>query len=417
MKNEAIDPYKAIFEACEEGILVVNSNGQIIMANMASHRLFGYENNEMIGLSIESLVPPALRTHHVKDRENYERHPSPRKMGHGRDLAGRKKDGSEFPVEISLNRAQIEGVDHTLAFVIDITERKKIEVALKKSEEQLIVYAAELEKRVIKRTQDLDDTIKQLEQVNADLENQVRIRKKAEDDTRLALSRERELNELKSRFVSMASHEFRTPLSTILSSASLIERYREPGTEEKRKKHIDKIKSGISNLTNILNDFLSLSKLEEGKVEIDESSVNLTDELKDIIDELSTICKDQQTIKFESNPNPIVLKTDKKIFKNILINLLSNAIKYSEPSTEIFVEMAKVDDNIQIQVTDQGMGIPEEEQKHMFERFFRAKNATNIQGTGLGLNIVKKYVDMLNGNISFKSKLNEGTTFIVDLPK
>ncbi|MBL3655792.1 PAS domain-containing sensor histidine kinase [Fulvivirga sediminis] len=417
MKNEHPDPYKAVFEACEEGIFVVNKEGTIVMANRASHKLFGYEENELIGLSVELLVPPGVRHTHVKDRKAYEAHPSPRQMGRGRDLSGRRKDGSEFPVEISLNMAQIEDVYHTLAFVIDISERKKIEEALKKSEEQLIVYAAELEKRVTKRTQDLDNTIRQLERVNADLEDQVRIRKKAEDDTRLALSRERELNELKSRFVSMASHEFRTPLSTMLSSASLIERYKESGTEEKRQKHVNKIKSAISNLTNILNDFLSLSKLEEGKVGVEKEDIKLNEVLKDIIDDMEDICKEGHKITINADNEDIVFHTDEKIIKNILINLLSNAIKYSEANTEITITLKEDPNLLSIKVKDQGIGIPEGEQKHMFERFFRAKNATNIQGTGLGLNIVKKYVDMLEGEITFTSKLNEGTTFSIDLPK
>ncbi|UII25332.1 PAS domain-containing sensor histidine kinase [Fulvivirga maritima] len=417
MKNEHPDPYKAVFEACEEGIFVVNKEGTIVMANRASHKLFGYEEGELIGLSVELLVPPAVRGVHIDDRKAYEANPAPRQMGHGRDLAGRRKDGSEFPVEISLNMAQIDNVYHTLAFAIDISERKKIEEALKRSEEQLIVYAAELEKRVTKRTQDLDNTIRQLERVNADLEDQVRIRKKAEDETRLALSRERELNELKSRFVSMASHEFRTPLSTMLSSASLIERYKEPGTEEKRQKHINKIKSAIGNLTNILNDFLSLSKLEEGKVGLEKEDIKINEVLKDITDDMADICKNGQNIIIDIDEKEILFHTDEKILKNILINLLSNAIKYSEANTDITVIIREDPDLLTITVKDQGIGIPEGEQKHMFERFFRAKNATNIQGTGLGLNIVKKYVDMLEGEISFSSKLNEGTTFSIDLPK
>lgn len=409
--------YEAIFEACEEGIVVVNREGVIVLANKAAHTLFCYNQGDLVGQKIEVLVPPALRTSHVKDRSKYEEHPSPRQMGKGRDLSGRKKTGEEFPVEISLNRAQIDGIDHTVAFVIDITERKKIEEALKRSEEQLIVYAAELEKRVTQRTQELDRTISELEKANAELEDQVSIRKKAEEETKIALSRERELNELKSRFVSMASHEFRTPLSTILSSASLIERYTEPGTEEKRQRHVEKIKSSISNLTAILNDFLSLSKLEEGKVELDQEKINLMELLQDVADEMLALSKEGQQIKISPETDKIYFYSDKKILKNILINLLSNAIKYSESGTTVNIIIQEETDKLILKVVDQGMGIPKEEQKHMFERFFRATNATNIQGTGLGLNIVKKYVDMLNGDITFESNVGKGTTFVISLSK
>lgn len=416
MRQENQDTYKSIFEACEEGIVVVDRGGTIVMANTACNNLFGYQSGEMIGLKVEDLVPPSLRNSHVKDRKTYENHPSPRQMGKGRDLSGRKKNGEEFPVEISLNRAQIDGIDHTVAFVIDITERKKIEEALKRSEEQLIIYAAELEKRVTQRTKELDVTISKLEKTNAELEEQVIIRKKAEEETQIALSRERELNELKTRFVSMASHEFRTPLSTILSSASLIERYTDPGTEEKRQKHVDKIKSSISNLTAILNDFLSVSKLEEGKVELIKEKINLNEMLTDIIDEMSAIAKEGQEIKMIFDNDRYYLYSDSKILKNILINLLSNAIKYSDPGSTVKLIVEEKTNGILLKVADEGMGIPEQEQKHMFERFFRATNVTNIQGTGLGLNIVKKYVDMLDGKISFTSKLGVGTTVNIDLP-
>ncbi len=417
MNGEKTNTYEAIFEACQEGILVVDKNGTIVIANKACQDIFGYRGQEMIGMAVDSLVPPPLRKFHFKDREKYEKKPAPRQMGKGRDLSGLRKNGNQFPVEISLNRVQIDSVDHTIAFIIDITERKKIEAALKRSEEQLIVYATELEKRVTKRTRDLDRTIIALEKANVKLEEQVSVRKKAEEETMAALNRERELNELKSRFVSMASHEFRTPLSTILSSASLIEKYTQPGTEEKRKKHVDKIKSSIDNLTDILNDFLSVSKLEEGKIELNKEKIEVRNLLNDVSEEMRSITKNGQKINFIPNPAVCYINTDKKILTNIIINLLSNAIKYSGPDTVVTISLLEKDDYISLRVADQGMGIPEEEQKHLFERFFRASNALNIAGTGLGLNIVKKYVDMLQGEIAFESKTNQGTIFTIDLPK
>ena len=417
MGQEKTETYEAIFEACEEGILLVDKRGGIVIANRACHTLFGYEPKEMIGMQVEALVPPPLRKSHAVDRGKYEENPSPRQMGKGRDLSGRKKNGDQFSVEISLNQVQIHGVHHTIAFVIDITERKKIEEALKKSEEQLIIYATELEKRVTQRTRDLDRTIKELEKANTKLEEQVDIRKKAEEDAKVALNRERELNELKSRFVSMASHEFRTPLSTILSSASLIERYEGPGTEDKRKKHLDKIKTSIGNLTDILNDFLSLSRLEEGEVPMHLERIEVVSMLKAVRDEMMSIAKKGQQIKIVAQNPACHLYTDKKILTNTVINLLSNAIKYSEPNTTATVSLEETDDIIKLQFSDEGMGIPEGEQKHLFERFFRASNAVNIQGTGLGLNIVKRYVDILQGRIYFESKPNEGTTFTIHLPK
>ena len=215
----------------------------------------------------------------------------------------------------------------------------------------------------------------------------------------------------------MASHEFRTPLSTILSSASLIEKYTQPGTEEKRRKHVGKIKSSINNLNDILNDFLSVSKLEEGKFELNKEIIAVGNLLNDVKEEMMSIAKNGQQIQLVGSDTGCRLHTDKKILTNIIINLLSNAIKYSGPDTVVTIVLTEKEDHIMLQVVDQGMGIPEEEQKHLFERFFRASNAININGTGLGLNIVKKYVDMLQGEISFESIPNQGTTFTINLPK
>lgn len=407
--------FRVIFETCQEGIAVVDNDGTIVLANTACNNMFGYLQDELIGQSIERLIPAPIRKMHAKHRDSYAQNPVPRQMGAGRDLKALKKNGTEFPVEISLNRAVLKGKDHTVAFIIDITQRKKMEDALKRSEKQLISYATQLESRVEERTEELDQTIEALEKTNKDLEEQIYVRMKAENEANKALDRERELNELKSRFVSMASHEFRTPLSTILSSASLIDRYDAPGNEEKRKRHVHKIKSAISNLQQILDDFLSLSKLEEGKIDLKKTEVNVSEVIEEVIDELSSITPENQSIRLLIKGKESPLRSDEKIIKNILINLISNGIKYSEKDIDVVLTCTTT--SFDVEVKDEGLGIPEEEHKHVFERFFRAKNAMNIQGTGLGLNIVKKYVDMLGGNIHFVSKLNKGTTFIVNLPK
>lgn len=236
--------------------------------------------------------------------------------------------------------------------------------------------------------------------------------KKAEEKIYKSLQKEKQLNELKSRFVSMASHEFRTPLSTILSSSSLIARYQNPEQQDKRDKHIVRIQSSVRNLTSILNDFLSLDKLEQGKIHVANSKFNIESFSKEIIEEIENILKQNQTILYQHiGTNEIEL--DENILKNICFNLLSNAIKYSDEDKQIFFETKIEENEVQIKVKDQGIGIPKQDQKYLFERFFRAQNVTNIQGTGLGLNIVQKYVDLLNGNIRFESIENQGTTFFI----
>lgn len=240
--------------------------------------------------------------------------------------------------------------------------------------------------------------------------------KKAEEDTSRALEKERHLNELKSRFVSMASHEFRTPLTTTLNSLNLLSKYiRMENTMDKQERHIDRIKGSVSHLTNTLNDFLSLDKLEEGKVNVHYIEFNLSEFVDEAIEDMAGLLKSEQKI-IHNHEGPTHVCLDKMMVKNIFNNLLSNAVKYS-PEGSVATLSTKIEgDWFTVCVEDQGIGIPAEDQHHLFERFFRANNALEHQGTGLGLNIIKKYTEMVNGKISFESALNKGTKFTVALP-
>ena len=240
--------------------------------------------------------------------------------------------------------------------------------------------------------------------------------KRAEIEIRKALEKEKELGELKSRFVTTASHEFRTPLSAILSSAALIGRYSEGENSERIDKHIDRIKSSVNNLNQILGDFLSLGKLEEGKTPFSPLEFDLIELIDNAIMEIKPVLKTDQVINFDQ-VDVLSVYLDRQMCLNIVINLLSNASKYSDEGKEINIKTWPENNHVVIEIRDQGIGIPEKEQEHLFERFFRAKNAINIQGTGLGLNIVQKYVEMMRGSIQFVSKEMEGTTFRVFLPK
>lgn len=241
--------------------------------------------------------------------------------------------------------------------------------------------------------------------------------KQAENDILKALQKERELNEMKSRFVTMASHEFRTPLATILSSTSLIGRYVNSEDQEKREKHIGRIKTAVAHMTQTIEDFISFGKLEEGIVKAELRDIDLMALFKEVIEELQSTAKDGQMIKANYGFLPAVFLSDSGFLRNILNNLLSNAIKYSKENSEVeFSAWMDENSDLRITVKDNGIGIPEEDQKHLFTRFFRAGNAANIKGTGLGLNICKKYVDLLKGSIEFSSIQGEGTTFTLLLP-
>ena len=259
----------------------------------------------------------------------------------------------------------------------------------------------DLEQRVEERTHELEEAIVKLDESRNELVE--------------ALEKEKELNEMKSRFVTMASHEFRTPLSTILSSTSLLDKYTDQDID-KRKKHIGRIKSSVKNLVEILESFLSLSKLEEGRIETNPVYFDLDKFTEELVEDISTIAIEGQQIVFNYEGDTNIF-LDKQILHNVLINLISNAIKYSPANKNIYFETRVDSDEIIFEIRDEGIGIPEEEQKHLFERFFRARNAINVQGTGLGLHIVKKYVDLLGGEISFKSSTETGTVFKINIPR
>ena len=403
------DAFREIFQSMSEGIVMANEKGLILSANPMAEEMFGYTTNELNGLLLETLLPERYRGRHENLRHGFNRNPEPRRMGIGRDLTALRKDGKEFPIEISLSYTHVEDKLIVMAFISDITLRKKSEDALRRSEEQLVVYATELEKKVQTRTEALYKTIQELER-------EISERKRAEEEARKALEKERELNDLKSKFVSIASHEFRTPLSTILSSISLVDQYKQRNDLDKIDKHTQRVRTSVNHLTGILNDFLSLGKLEEGKMEIVHELIDLKSLLDDIREEVTPSLKEGQQIIIQLNTQQSQINSDARIIRNILFNLLSNASKYSEPHKTVSLTCVVQYDLLTIQIKDEGIGIPPEDRKHLFDRFFRASNASSIQGTGLGLHIVKRYVELLNGKISYISEYGKGSTFEVVIP-
>ncbi|WP_229204084.1 PAS domain-containing sensor histidine kinase [Dyadobacter alkalitolerans] len=396
-----IEMLDALFKHATEGIVVVDKSGAIVMLNPKAKELFGYTDPDLIGKKIEALIPQRYAANHVHYRDHYLEAPRARGMGHLMDLFARRSDGSEFPVEVSLSPFQTSDGEFVVSFVIDITERKKQENRIREANLEIQKLNAELEERVEQRTRELAEAVKKVEE--------------SQEEVIRALKKEKELNNMKSQFVTIASHEFRTPLATILSSASLIGRYSTTEEEEKRQKHVRRIKSAVTNLTEILNDFLSIGKLEEGRVHSIPVQVDLDAYCKNLIDEIYGLCKERQQIRFEYNGNTEVW-LDKQLLRNILFNLLSNGIKYSDPGKNILLKINANDVQVDIEVHDEGIGIPVKDQPNIFDRFFRAHNAGATQGTGLGLNIVNNYVSLMGGQVTFSSEAGKGTTFFVKLP-
>lgn len=413
MKIKEEDIAKLLISSSPEGILIVNQQGEIVLVNASILKMFRYSEKELIGQKMEILIPSKYSEKHVNHRKEFAINPSKRRMGGDRVLYAKRKDNSEFAVEIGLNHLQTEDGILISALLTDVSERVVIQ-------EKLSELNAQLEGKVIERTQELENAILELQETNSNLEVQYDKTKKAEDEVKVALEKEKKLGELKSRFVSMASHEFRTPLSTVLTSNSLIQKYLDkienldPPIREKFNKHNSKIINSIKNLNNILNDLLSLGKIEEGKIDIKKNVFLITDLFDELNEEMVAYIKPNQTIKISHSGNETI-NTDRHILHNVLINLTTNASKYSKEGKPIRIESLNENNVLTINIIDEGIGIPEEDNEYMFDRFFRAKNVTNIQGTGLGLNIVKKYLELINGDITFKSELNVGSVFTVKI--
>lgn len=394
--SEASLRLKNVFEAAIDGIITMDEIGTVDMINPAAAHLFGYSPEEVIGQNVKMLMPTPYRVEHDGYLKRYRETDERRIIGIGREVKGRRKDGSIFPLRLSVGEVLIkEGKRIFTGIIHDLTEVKEAEKEVLKLNQELEQKNQELEQKVRERTAELDNAIVQLEN---------------------ALGKERELSELKSRFVSMASHEFKTPLATILSSIELIEMYKAEDKLPKREKHINRVKSAVNHLNNVLLDFLSIARLEEGKIQIEPVHFDLREFLRVIEETFAEQLKPGQRLLHRYKAEGTQLYLDKKFLRHILFNLLSNAIKYSPEDSPIDWHTEVVGEEIVMKIQDYGIGIPEEEQKHLFTRFFRAHNVENIKGTGLGLNIVKHYTDVLKGRIDFESKQGEGTLFIVYIP-
>jgi PAS domain S-box-containing protein len=525
--------FEAIFFYATLGILITDDKGRIAAINPFALQEFGYGQKELIGEKVEILIPAKFRESHSRHHQKYIEEPETRFMGAEYNLSAVRKDGTEFPAEISLSNYSENSTKYTIAFINNITSRKKSEEAI----EQLNSI---LEAKVEQRTADLERTTQDLEKSRDELEEaqsfqkalfdnagamiiatdekgcikffnpeaaecigysqsevvekhtpvlfhdkeeiarkrkrlyrefgviaeddfsvlvekakrnlhaeeqytyirknkttfpvlltvtairnnegsvtgfvgiaiDITDRKIAEENLLKSLKKEKELNELKTRFVSMASHEFRTPLSTVLSSAYLIEKYTASEDQLKREKHLHRIISSVETLTDILNDFLSVGRIEEGKILVKPAVFNIKNLAGTLTSELEqTLKKGQKIIYQHEGPEEVLM--DASLMKHIIMNLLSNASKFSAEGKEIDIKTICMDGQVVLSVKDYGIGISKDDQRHLMERFFRGANAGNIQGTGLGLHIVAKYAELMNGIVDYNSELEKGSEFIL----
>jgi two-component system sensor kinase FixL len=380
MENAAL--LIAVVQHAMDGIITMDDCGNIESINPSGCSLFDYNQAEVIGKKIDTLM-------YDPDDENqqgfFERCCSTGTnvvVSGGTEIFGLRKDGTVFPFRLALSQVQYSGRVIYAGFIHDLTKEKQ-------AERQLKDYAADLEQQVHQRTMEL----------------------------RLSLDKEKELGLLKSRFVSIASHEFRTPLTAIQLSSYLIEKYAEDSVNYSQiNKHVELINNGVTNLTTILNDFLSLEKLESGKEQATFLNFDLVKFCEDITEEMQALAKENQNIIYQHTGVNNLINLDQGMLKKCIVNLIANAIKYSGENTFIDFNTEINENHCIIRVEDNGIGIPETDHKHLFEAFFRAHNTGTIPGTGLGLNIVGRYTDLMNGAIQFRSKVNEGTLFTIIFP-
>ena len=392
---------EAVFTNATIGIIVCDKAGIMVSANGLAGELFGHPPAALLGQRIEVLVPAAAGRHHEQLRASFNADPQVRSMGAHRALQGQRLDGSVFPVEVSLSYFYLDEELYVVAYILDTSLKKAAEQELRDQHQHVARLNADLEQKVAARTHALLNTLEQLEKRGQELA--------------LALAAEQELGELKSRFVSMASHEFRTPLTAVLTSATLIGKYPGGDQQAQRLRHLERINTSVNHLNAILEEFLSVGRIEEGKVETHPATFDLNTLLTETLADVQSLRKPGQTlVRQVTCPDPFRL--DSSLLRKILVNLLSNALKYSGENAAVTVQATCHDNQLVIKVQDQGVGISKEDQAHLFERFFRARNVSTVPGTGLGLYIIARYLELMGGTINLQSTLGQGTTVTVTIP-
>lgn len=386
----------AIIETAIDGIVTIDNRGKIESLNPSALKIFGYREEELIGKNISVLMPESDKSRHDGYLVNYQSTGERKIIGKGREVRGLRKNGTQFPFRLAVSEVQYQDRVIYTGFIHDLSKEKEAEEFLKK-------YTIELEELVENRTKSLKKMLHELEE--------------AKEEANVSLEKEKALNRMKSRFVSMASHEFRTPLSSMQLSAVLIEKYLQISDNLQILRHLRKIKTAIGSLNSILNDFLSLEKLDTGIVKPHYDSFDIIKFSEELTEEMQLITKEDQIIIYQHTGSESEISLDQNLLRNCLMNLMSNSIKYSGEHTLIEFSTEINEDGYVFSVKDNGIGIPEEDQSGLFQPFFRGHNTGSIPGTGLGLNIVQRYVNLMDGTIYFESKSGKGTEFTLSFQK
>lgn len=359
--------FRTMLDKASQGILLVDAAGTIIMVNRYIEDTFGTMRDTLLGTGIDDLLPEGLRAAHAAMRQEYLAAPVERPMGANRELTALTVDGRLFPVEVSLTPVYLAGELHIMAFLADISERKQLE--------QQRLYSAQLE---------------------------------------IELKKERELMQIKEHFVSLMSHEFRTPLTVIQSSVGFVTSYYDRLPRERVLDKLGTIAPQIHRMVELMEDALRFSRSRSGKTELQYVTIDVPSFTERLVETMRLVDADAHTIRLQSDEGSLC--ADARLLDHILANLISNALKYSPASTTVSVVALVEGDDWVFKIADEGIGIPDEDIPHLFDPFHRASNVGEMPGTGLGLSIVKDYVELHCGSIAVESNIGHGSVFIVRIP-
>lgn len=386
-------------------IILTDEFAKITYANKAFASLFGFAHPEAaIGANTIELID-------IKSYEKLRKELFLNGFSQG-EAKGLKLDGTNFHMEYNVSIVKKKSGEpiYILVSLTDITEKKKAEYDLNK-------LNIELEQRVLERTSRLNEVLKELRQ---EIDTRKGIQEKLQQSQRelsTALTKEKEINSLKSSFISMVSHEYKTPLTAIMSATELLSRFFDLGDKEKHSKYIERIAGQVKAMNSMLEDVLLLGIYDSSSNTKQLKTSNLTELTRQLTEESRTIDKSRHDIYFRPNSSIIMIAIDNQAYSHVLTNLLSNAQKYSPVGSKITVELADKGSVVSLKVKDNGIGIADNELPFLFENFFRGSNVGSAPGTGLGLAIVKRALNEMNGEIIADSRVGEGTTFTVLLPK
>jgi PAS domain S-box-containing protein len=394
--------YKDLFESAVECILICSLDGQIVDANLESQKLTDFSKDELTCKNIRTLFSSEeMANLPIRfDMLSYDNNIA-------KERILETKNGNFINIEMN---SKLLTDNRIQTIMRDISERKKSELEIQR-------LNSELEKKVDERTKQLFETLNKLNLENNRRKTAQEELAKALNELEVSLSNEKDINELKSRFIATMSHEFRTPLTGILNSTYIIEKYVEHHDITSIKDYTGKIQHQVQNLTSLINDVLTLSKTEFEIKRYVSEKIDLISLGRHIIDEIKSIDKDNHIFEYIHEKNSIIVNLNGRLLEHIFKNFISNAVKYSPAGSTIKITISDLGESILAEFYNIGLGISEYDFENIFKPFYRSANVGKTDGTGLGLSIAKTSIDTIGGNVEIRSEINKFAHFLVNLPK